>query len=377
MASESEIAAMRRAVDLAERGRWVASPNPTVGCVVLDASGIPVGEGYYDDDRVLHAEVRALIQAGDRALNGTAVVTLEPCKHVGRTGPCTAAIIDAGIRRVVVAVRDPHPRAGGGSEVLRAAGVDVEVGVLADAGERVNAPWLTFVRRDRPYVTWKYAATLDGRSAAADGSSQWITSAEARADVHRLRAESDAVVVGSETVLADDPRLTARAPGVQRQPLRVVVDTAARLPARARVLDGAAPTLLAIAEDAPDTPLEAQCGVIRLPRATGGLDVAALLAELHARDVVSALLEGGPRLAASFLRDGLVDRVVAYLAPMLLGEEGRAAVGEVGIATLTGAVRLKLADVARIGPDVRVTAERPAAGEGRREGRAGKAGENQ
>lgn len=356
MANETEVAAMRRAYDLAERGRGAASPNPCVGCVVLDGFGAVVGEGLYECDRVLHAEVRALIEAGDRARGGTVVVTLEPCRHRGRTGACTEAILAAGVRRVVVAVCDPNPVAAGGADELRGAGVDVEVGVLAEQGERVNQAWLTSSRHRRPFVTWKYGASLDGRSAAADGTSQWITGSEARADVHRLRAASDAVIVGSGTVLADDPRLTARHPDVSRQPLRVVVDSAARTPPAAHVVDGTAPSLVAVSEDACAAHLEAATSLIRLPRGAAGLEPSALLGELHNRGVVFALLEGGPTLAASFLRAGLVDRVVAYLAPLLLGGEGHPALADTGISTLAAAHGLRFEEVSRIGADVRVTA---------------------
>ena len=358
MANEFEVAAMRRAVELAGRGRGTASPNPMVGCVVLDASGAVAGEGWYECDRVLHAEIRALIQARGRARGGTLVVTLEPCRHSGRTPPCSEAIVAAGIRRAVIAARDPNPVAAGGAEDLRSAGVDVELGGFPEA-ERLNEAWFTSIRRRRPFVTWKYAASLDGRSAAKDGTSQWITGTEARADVHRLRAESDAVIVGSGTLLADDPHLTARCPGPRRQPLRVVVDGRARTPRDARLLDDAAPSLVAVAEDAEAADLEGVTSVVRLPRGPRGLDLAVLMTDLYARGVVSALLEGGPVLAASFLRAGMVDRVVAYLAPLLLGGEGRSALADADVSTLTAAHRLRLDDVTRIGADVRMTA-RPA-----------------
>ena len=211
MASGTETSALRRAVALSARALGTTSPNPPVGAVVLDAAGELAGEGWTAPPGGPHAEVGALEQAGERARGGTVVVTLEPCAHTGRTGPCTTALLDAGVARVVVACTDPTALAGGGAEVLRAAGVDVETGVLAD--EVALGPleaWLTSRRTGRPFVTWKYAATLDGRSAAADGTSRWVTSEGSRADVHRLRAEADAVVAGVGTVLADDPLLDAR-----------------------------------------------------------------------------------------------------------------------------------------------------------------------
>ncbi|NUT39857.1 MAG: bifunctional diaminohydroxyphosphoribosylaminopyrimidine deaminase/5-amino-6-(5-phosphoribosylamino)uracil reductase RibD, partial [Thermoactinospora sp.] len=281
--------------------------------------------------------------------------------HTGRTGPCSEALLAAGIARVVHAVADPNPRARGGADRLRAHGVRVEQGLLAEQAEQVNVEWLTSVRLGRPYVTWKFAATLDGRSAAADGTSQWITSPEARADVHRLRAEADAIVAGIGTVLADDPQLTARpapdparerVPGPGKRLLRVVVDADGRTPPAARVLDGQAPTLVAVADDAGARP---DADLVRLPRTEHGLDLHALLKELAGRGVVSVFLEGGATLAGSFLRDGLIDRVVAYLAPAFLGE-GRAAVGRAGVGTIAEAHRWHYQDFRLIGPDLRIIA---------------------
>jgi diaminohydroxyphosphoribosylaminopyrimidine deaminase/5-amino-6-(5-phosphoribosylamino)uracil reductase len=359
----TEADAMRRAVALSARGLGMTAPNPVVGCVVLDAGGRVAGEGWHRKAGGPHAEVHALRAAGAAARGGTAVVTLEPCNHTGRTGPCALALIEAGVARVVYAVADPSPAAAGGAETLRAAGVDVEGGLLAPEAEAVNTAWLTSVRRGRPYVLWKYAATLDGRSAAADGSSRWISSPESRADVHRLRAQADAVVVGSGTLLADDPHLAARGVEGAVQPLRVVVDTRARIRPGARVLDDAAPTLVAVAKDLPEAATAHLAGaeVVRLPYAAGpaqpprGLDVHALLAELHARGVRSVLLEGGPTLAGAFLAAGAVDTVVGYLAPALLGA-GPQALGPAGISTLAQALRLDVTDVARLGPDLRITA---------------------
>lgn len=335
---------MRRAVQLAALGRAGTLPNPVVGCVVLDDEGRTVGEGWHEVAGGPHAEAVALRAAGVRARGGTAVVTLEPCTHTGRTGPCTQALLAAGVARVVVGVPDPSPLAGGGAAALRAAGVAVEVGLLADEAEAVNEPWLTATRRGRPFVTWKVAATLDGRVAAADGTSRWITGEAARADVHRLRAEVDCVLVGVGTVLADDPSLTARAPSgepLARQPLRVVADSTDRTPAQARVRDRAAPTWIATA---------AEVGRGQ----DGRLDLGALLEELFRRERRHVLLEGGPHLAGAMWRGGLVDRVLAYVAPVLLGG-GPAAVEDAGITTIADAARLRLDDVTRLGDDVRLT----------------------
>jgi diaminohydroxyphosphoribosylaminopyrimidine deaminase / 5-amino-6-(5-phosphoribosylamino)uracil reductase len=293
-----------------------------------------VGEGATARPGGPHAEIAALAQAGDRARGGTAVVTLEPCAHTGRTGPCADALIAAGIARVVVAVPEPTGLAGGGAERLRAAGIDVETGVDRPAAEDgALAAWLTGVREQRPYVVWKVAATLDGRVAAADGTSRWITGEQARAAVHRLRATCDAVVVGSGTALTDDPQLTVRdAEGrtTGRQPLRVVVDRRGRVPGTARLHDAAAPTLVSRA----GTPAE-------------------LLAELFDRDVRRVLLEGGPTLAGAFLRAGLVDEAIVHLAPLLLGA-GPSLVGDLGISTMADALSLSIADLVPMGGDVQI-----------------------
>jgi diaminohydroxyphosphoribosylaminopyrimidine deaminase/5-amino-6-(5-phosphoribosylamino)uracil reductase len=332
--SDAERRAMARARDLATGVLGTTSPNPAVGAVILDTAGTPVGEGATAPPGGPHAEVTALAQAGERARGGAAVVTLEPCAHTGRTGPCADALIAAGIARVVVAVPEPTQLAVGGAERLRAAGVDVALGVeQAEAEAGALAAWLTGIRQHRPFVVWKVAATLDGRVAAADGSSRWITGDEARAVVHRLRATCDAVVVGSGTALTDDPQLTVRdADGrpAARQPLRVVVDRRGRLPATARVLDDAAPAL-----------------VSRAP------DPAALLTELFDRDVRRLLLEGGPTLTAAFLRAGLVDEAVVHLAPTILGA-GPSLVGDLGISTMVDALSMTIVDVIPLGGDVQL-----------------------
>ncbi|MGW4029847.1 bifunctional diaminohydroxyphosphoribosylaminopyrimidine deaminase/5-amino-6-(5-phosphoribosylamino)uracil reductase RibD [Streptomyces sp. NPDC004838] len=354
MATAADTAAMRRAIALAARGLGSTSPNPVVGCVITDASGQTVGEGYHQRVGGPHAEIHALRAAGERARGGTAYVTLEPCNHTGRTGPCAQALIDAGVSRVVYAVADPNPQATGGAQTLRAAGVQVGRGPLAAEAEAGNTAWLTSVRTGRPHVLWKYAATLDGRIAAEDRSSRWITSPESRADVHRLRAEADAVVVGSGTLRADDPHLAVRGLDGVTQPLRVVVDTHATIRPTARVLDGAAPTLIAVGESA-DTGHLPGVDVVALPAAGKGVSIPALLAELYGRGVRSVLLEGGPTLAGAFVSAGAVDKVVGYLAPVLLGA-GPPALAGAGITTIGEALRLDMTETVRIGPDLRVTA---------------------
>lgn len=360
---------MRRAVELAAAVRGRTGANPNVGCVLLDAGGRVVGEGATAPAGGPHAEVAALRAAGARAAGGTAVVTLEPCRHSGRTGPCTAALVAAGVARVVYAVPDPNPVAAGGADELRALGLQVCAGLLADPAEAVMEAWLTSIRLGRPHVTWKVAASLDGRVAAADGSSQWITSAPARADVHLLRAHSDAVLVGSGTVLADDPSLTARRPDgglAVEQPLRVVADARARTPVAARVLHGPGRALVVTSSSAPAAAVAAleQVADVRVLAASraGGVDPAALLALLTARDVRAVLLEGGPTLAGAFADAGLVDTVVAYFAPLLLGGGGRPALGGSGAGSLAGARRLRLSSVEALGADVRVVAREPGMG---------------
>ena len=337
---------MARAITLAGLGAGTALPNPVVGCVLLDPAGITVGEGFHARAGGPHAEVLALAQAGPAGAGGTAVVTLEPCRHTGRTGPCTAALLAAGVGRVVLAVRDPWAPAAGGAEELRSHGVDVVAlppGELLSAAEDVNRVWLTATRLQRPFVTAKAGVTMDGRVAAPDGSSRWITSPESRRDVHELRARVDTMMVGVGTVLADDPWLTVRTEDElprHRQPLRVVLDSESRTPATARVLDHAAATLLATAaEFGRDT--------------AGHVDAAALLDQLYRRGQRHVLLEGGPRVTTALLDAGLVDEMLLYVAPLALGA-GRAVLDGGRARTLTDAHPAELREVRRIGPDVRL-----------------------
>lgn len=340
----SEHAALLAALELARRGP-AHGPNPRVGCVLLADDGVQLAAGFHRGAGTPHAEADALANAraaGHDTRGTTAVVTLEPCDHTGRTGPCSQALVAAGVRRVVFAVADPSAAAAGGAARLRAAGIDV-VGPLSGetgtAAEELVRPWLTAVRHARPFVTLKIAATLDGRIAAADGSSRWITSAESRAHAHRLRSEVDAIAVGTGTALTDDPALTARTPRgdlAGHQPLRVVVGRR-DLPEGARVR-GPGGELLAVRTH----------------------DPVEVLAELHAREVRHVLVEGGPTLAGAFLRARLVDEVHAYVAPVLLGA-GRAAVGDLGATSIGEALRLEPREVLRLGPDVLLVAAPPGA----------------
>jgi diaminohydroxyphosphoribosylaminopyrimidine deaminase/5-amino-6-(5-phosphoribosylamino)uracil reductase len=317
---------MREALALAQSPDAPYGENPRVGCVIVSPSGAVVGRGHHRGAGTPHAEVVALADAGAQAAGATAVVSLEPCCHTGRTGPCTQALLDAGVRAVVFAQSDPTEQAGGGGELLRAAGVDVIGGVLAQEAEAVNEEWTFAVVRGRPFVTWKCAVSLDGRVAGADGGPTPITGSAARADVHELRARVGAIIVGTGTALIDDPQLTVRrldAPDAP-QPLRVVVGSRA-LPADARVLDASAPTL-----------------------ASDERDPGALLADLYAAGVRHALLEGGPTLAAAFLAAGVVDRVQWYVAPLVLGA------GPVALPQPVGPVGVDVVDVDVVGEDVRV-----------------------
>ena len=329
-----------RAFELAERGRTTVSPNPVVGCVVVQGTEV-VGEGWHARAGGPHAEVVALQAAGDRARGATVYVTLEPCSHVGRTPPCTTAVIEAGVARVVAALADPHPRARGGAAVLAAAGIPCEVDAAPERAAAQNAAFLHGVRTGRPFVVAKAAVSLDGRIAAADGTSRWLTGPEARRRVHALRAAVDAVLVGSGTVLVDDPHLTVRVDdgvgdgGDARrhapQPLRVVLDRRGRVRPEGgwRVLDGAAPTVVL---DRPD------------PHA--------VLADLWDRDVRSVLVEGGGTVLAAFLAASLVDRLLVHVAPVLLGEGGVPVLRGDGIGTLADAPRFAVEDVDRAGDDV-------------------------
>jgi len=367
--------AMRRALALARRGPG-DDPNPQVGCVILDPEGRIVAEGWHRGAGTPHAEVDAVGRLSaewrERSAELTAVVTLEPCNHTGRTGPCARMLAETGVGAVAYAVDDPGPRAGGGADTLRAAGVEVRSGVLAAEARELLRPWLdrqtssgplrASAERgdassgigaqsedplrplDRPRVTVKWAQTLDGRAAAADGSSRWITGRAARADVHRRRAQADAILVGTGTLLADDPTLTARTPSGEllvppaEQPIPVVLGRR-EIPADAAIRRH---------------PALAARGIAAPLRFDGG-DLAAHLAELRAQGVGSLFVEGGPAIASAFLAAGLADEVLVYIAPALLGGP-RLALGDLGIPSMSGIVRLEDATIERLGDDLLITA---------------------
>jgi diaminohydroxyphosphoribosylaminopyrimidine deaminase/5-amino-6-(5-phosphoribosylamino)uracil reductase len=326
--SSAERDAMARALVLAATPGVPFGPNPRVGCVLLDDEGRVVAEGFHRGAGTPHAEVDALSHVAD-AHGLTAVVTLEPCNHTGRTGPCSEALLAAGVRRVVHALPDPWPPAQGGAQRLREAGVEVEDGLLADEATRLNRGWLHGLTHGRPFVTWKLATSLDGRSAAADGTSRWVSNAASRRDTHRLRAEADVMMAGTGTVLVDGPRLNVRDDEDRplpraAQPLRVVVGERA-VAADAAVRDDSAETWV-----------------------TGTRDLHEVLATLFAQGRRHVFLEGGPTLAGAFLQAGLVDEVVAYVAPMFLGD-GLASLQGLPVTTITDALHLDVLDVATLG----------------------------
>jgi diaminohydroxyphosphoribosylaminopyrimidine deaminase/5-amino-6-(5-phosphoribosylamino)uracil reductase len=332
-ATQAERDAMHRALALAKNGpRGI---NPQVGAVILSPAGEVLAEGWHRGAGTPHAEIDALSKLDPDAAHGaTAIVTLEPCNHHGRTGPCSEALIAAGVARVVYAIADPGVESAGGGERLRSAGVDVESGLLADEATALLESWLLVQRLGRPHVTVKWAQSLDGRAAASDGTSQWITGPAARADVHRRRAQADAIAAGTGTVLADDPALTARdAEGelLERQPVPVVIG---------------------------ETPTPETAALRQHPKRAlfyGTRNLTAVLADLRVRGIHRLFVEGGPTLASAFLKAGIADQVLAYVAPVLLGGD-RLAVGDIGVATIGDAHRLVVDDVQRLGDDLLVIA---------------------
>jgi diaminohydroxyphosphoribosylaminopyrimidine deaminase/5-amino-6-(5-phosphoribosylamino)uracil reductase len=356
---------MATALSLGERGRLTAPPNPWVGCV-LERDGQVVGTGFHRAPGEPHAEVVALAEAGDRARGATAWLTLEPCSHQGRTPPCAPALLAAGVTRVVVALPDPDPRVSGrGIDQLRAAGVEVEVGPGADAARRSLRPYLHHRSTGRPLCLLKAAVTLDGRTAAADGSSQWITGPEARVDTHRLRAESQAVVVGAGTALADRPMLNVRhGENLARQPLRVLLDATGRVPAEGPLFDpDLAATLVlttaAAGKEAVKAWLDAGADVEVVPAAGGGpgVDLVAALTVLGGRGVLQAMVEGGPTLHGALVRYGLVDHMVLYVGGRLLGAAGLPLLAGPGPATIGEAPQWRITASRILGADIRLDCE--------------------
>jgi diaminohydroxyphosphoribosylaminopyrimidine deaminase/5-amino-6-(5-phosphoribosylamino)uracil reductase len=325
----THLAFMQRAIALSENALGRTAPNPIVGAVIIGTDGTVIAEGFHDRAaNADHAEVVALKIAGERARGATMYVTLEPCNHTGTTGPCTQAIIDAGIATLVYAVSDPNTVAAGGAAILRAAGIDVVAGVGADEATHSNRAWLTKILKGRPFVTWKVAATLDGKVAAADGTSQWITNEASRADVQKVRRSVDAIMVGTQTVIADDPHLIPRDGKTGSNPLRIVCGTQ-ELPKGAQVFDGAAPT-----------------------KVIASKDLKVVAAELKATGVNHILLESGPTLATALLQAGMLDELMLYQGASVLGV-GKSFVADLGITTLNNAMSMQRISTETFGDDVK------------------------
>ncbi|RKY57306.1 MAG: bifunctional diaminohydroxyphosphoribosylaminopyrimidine deaminase/5-amino-6-(5-phosphoribosylamino)uracil reductase RibD [Candidatus Latescibacterota bacterium] len=349
---------MKLALRLARKGLGSTHPNPMVGALVV-RDGKVVGRGWHRRPGEPHAEVVALREAGDSARGATMYVTLEPCVHYGRTPPCVDRILEAGVSRVICATVDPNPLVDGrGIGKLRDAGVEVEVGVLEDEAKELNRAYFKYITTGRPFVTLKWAQTLDGRIATSSGDSRWITGEGARKHAHRLRAEADAVVVGVGTVLADDPQLTVRLTK-GRDPLRVVLDSELRTPPTAKVLSGGRAVLATTERASPERRKvleEAGAEVWVLPERDGRVDLEALLAKLAGEGRISVLVEGGREVLTSFLRRGMCDRIVIFLAPKLLGE-GIDALGDLGIDRISDALSLRILRTRRFGEDICLEAD--------------------
>lgn len=360
---------MRLALAEAERAEGDTSPNPMVGCLLVDDSGAVVGRGYHHRAGEAHAEVNALAEAGERAAGCTAYVTLEPCSHYGRTGPCCVVLAEAGVKRVVAACADPNPQvAGSGFAYLKERGIEVTAGVCEEEARRLNERFFAWITRRRPFITLKYAMTLDGRIAAHTGDAKWITGIEARSYAHRLRRQHDAVLTGIGTVLADDPELTTRlVPG--KNPLRIVLDSRLRTPPEAKVLNAEAPTLLVCSKMAALSKGGKYKGLtnvelLPLILENGRLPLPQLLEELAAREVTSVLVEGGSKVHGAFFDAGLADRVCAFIAPRLVGgEEAIAPVGGLGAERIDSGWQLEKTELHQLGQDILLTGLVKKAGE--------------
>jgi len=343
---------MRRALALAEKGMFSATPNPRVGCVLVHGEQV-VGEGWHEQAGAPHAEANALAAAGEAARGATAYLNLEPCAHHGRTPPCADALVAAGVTRVVAAMRDPNPEAGGGGARLAAAGVRFEHGLFEDEARELNLGFVSRVTRGRPWVRMKLAATLDGRTALANGKSQWITGAEARRDGQRWRARACALLTGIGTVKADDPRLTVREVDTPRQPLRVVVDSRLEIPPGAKILQGGN-TLIFFGSTRNKPPQGVEA--VALPNAQGKVDLAAMLRELARRGVNELHVEAGFKLNGSLAREGCVDEMLLYLAPAFLGDSAQGMLDLAQMTSLEQRLRVALRSVERVGEDLRIVA---------------------
>jgi diaminohydroxyphosphoribosylaminopyrimidine deaminase/5-amino-6-(5-phosphoribosylamino)uracil reductase len=347
-------AMMRRALALAEHGLLTTTPNPRVGCVITKDERI-VAEGWHERAGTPHAEAVALEKAGKEAAGATVYVNLEPCSHYGRTPPCAGALINARVARVVAALRDPNPQAARGGEALAAARIRFEHGLLEDEARELNIGFFSRMTRGRPWVRLKLAATLDGRSALADGASQWITGAEARRDGHRWRARACAILTGIGTVKADDPQLTVREVDTPRQPLRIIVDSRIETPRSARVLQGSKVLLFAGRPGAAPDNAE----VVVLPNANGKVELPRMLEELGRRGINELHVEAGFRLNGSLVREGCVDEFLVYLNPSFLGDAAQGMLDLPPVRALGERLALRILSLDRVGGDLRIVA-RPA-----------------
>jgi diaminohydroxyphosphoribosylaminopyrimidine deaminase/5-amino-6-(5-phosphoribosylamino)uracil reductase len=349
---------MARALELAGRGLYTTAPNPRVGCVIVH-DGTVAGEGWHERAGSAHAEVNALAAAGSRARGATAYVSLEPCVHQGRTGPCTETLIRAGVARVVAAMQDPNPQVSGkGSERLQQAGIAVETGLMAEDARELNVGFVSRMTRGRPWIRMKVAASLDGRTALANGRSQWITGEEARRDGHHWRARSCAVLTGAGTVRDDDPRLTVRDVSTTRQPLRVVVDSKLETPPAAKILEGGGVLVAAAREDkAKIAALKARgAEVVVMPNSAGKVELGDLFRELGRRELNEVHVEAGFRLNGSLVREGFVDELLVYLAPSIIGDKGHGMFELPELTELAGRRQLVMRDLRAVGGDIRVLA---------------------
>ncbi|MCF6236684.1 MAG: bifunctional diaminohydroxyphosphoribosylaminopyrimidine deaminase/5-amino-6-(5-phosphoribosylamino)uracil reductase RibD [Gammaproteobacteria bacterium] len=363
MASSSDFQYMAHALKLAERGLYTTDPNPRVGCVIVRDDKI-VGEGWHQYAGQPHAEIHALKAAGNLAHGATAYVTLEPCCHHGLTPPCTDALIRVGIRRVVISMKDPNPVVSGcGIQELIQAGITVESGVSENSAEALNPGFISRMRKGRPFVRCKLAMSLDGRTAMASGESRWITSPAARKDVHRLRARSSAIITGINTILVDDPLLTARDVDADEfmQPLRVVVDTHLRIPESAKILTQEGRTI--IATGSPDTEVtrqivqHANIEVLQLPLKGQHVDLTALMDTLTIQQVNEVLVEAGSALSSGMLTAGLIDELIIYMAPHLMGSTAKPLFQLPGLSEMTDRIDLNITDIRAVGKDWRITAK--------------------
>ena len=351
-----DVCMMERALELAAKGLYTAKPNPQVGCVIAHGAEV-VGEGWHAHTGGAHAEVEALSMAGQRARNANVYVTLEPCSHSGRTGPCATELIEAGVRRVVAAMEDPNPKVSGtGLDMLKQAGIDVTVGLEEAKARQLNEGFVLRMEKGRPLVRVKLGATIDGRTAAHDGSSQWITSLEAREDVHHWRAASSAVVTGIGTIVSDNPRLNARLDSELVQPIRIVLDGSSRLHSGASLFTVDGPILVVTAEsrDAESNTFDNRTEMICLKGADGRVDLVALVSELAKRNCNEILIEAGARVAGAFVAAGLVDEYLLYLAPDFLGNQGREMFVLPEICSLDDRIALEIHEITQLGRDLRI-----------------------